>query len=68
MFYSCGVKAEKGVALVLRNDVKRLTKVDKFILGYNIGYSTFEVSYYGVYFMSEVCGKTKQEGLLLFTP
>ena len=29
MFYSGGVKAEKGVAVVLRNDVvKRLTKVD----------------------------------------
>ena len=27
MFYSAGVKAEKGVAVVLRNDVKRLTKV-----------------------------------------
>ena len=29
MFYSGGVKAEKGVAVVLRNDVvKRLTKVE----------------------------------------
>ena len=28
IFYSGGVKAEKGVAVVLRNDVKRLTKVE----------------------------------------
>ena len=28
MFYSGGVKAQKGVAVVLRNDVKRLTKVE----------------------------------------
>ena len=30
MFYSGGVKAEKGVAIVLRNDVKRLTKVERY--------------------------------------
>ena len=31
MFYSGGVKAEKGVAVVLRNDVvKRLTKVEYY--------------------------------------
>ena len=31
MFYSGGVKAEKGVAVVLRNDdVKRLTKVESY--------------------------------------
>ena len=28
MFYSGGVKAEKGVAVVLRNDVKRVRKVE----------------------------------------
>ena len=28
MFYSGGVKAEKGVAVVLRNNVKRLAKVE----------------------------------------
>jgi hypothetical protein len=28
MFYSGGVTAEEGVAVVLRNDVKRLTKVE----------------------------------------
>ena len=28
LFYSGGVKAEKGVALVLENDVKRSTKVE----------------------------------------
>ena len=28
MFYSGGVKADKSVAVVLRNDVKRLTKVE----------------------------------------
>ena len=30
MFYSDGVKDEKGVAVVLRNDVKRLTKVERY--------------------------------------